>query len=308
VRACGRRHRGARGKKARVVLGEPRGGDRLASEARAEGRRCPPPAPSGTLAAPANARTSLEAGKLSKQQKTCGWPHGSSPGAVPSPRCPHFRGGVERTRETSTASSPPTRARDGQGARRNPRRVAAADRGGGRRVPCWRAPRAGDGSSTSLAPEAYARELARHHALEWALKVRAARPGRAGLVDSSPRNGPGRARGHGRQAPTMATLANILTRWVRGRRASIKSTMPGGRWTIYAVSKWLRYIGLGASSCVSADGDAALRASWRTSSKPGAPKSCDDRQRALLAQFAAGCTRGRQGSLHRCAHRGARAS
>jgi arginyl-tRNA synthetase len=96
-----------------------------------------------------------------------------------------------------------------------------------------------------LAPEAYARELARIHALGGAYGESRLGQGERVLVEFVSANPTGPLHvGHGRQAAYGATLANILTAvgFAVAREYYINDA--GRQMDILAVSTWLRYLGL----------------------------------------------------------------
>ena len=117
--------------------------------------------------------------------------------------------------------------------------------------------------------------------------------------------------GHGRQAAYGATLANLLSAVGFNVAREYYINDAGRQMDILAVSAWLRYLELCGEALpfpsngyrgdyVRADRRAAARDRWAT--------SCSGPRPTVLANLPAGCARRRQGSLHRCADRSARAS
>jgi len=155
---------------------------------------------------------------------------------------------VERTRDNQHGEFATNLAlRLAKPAGRNPRELAAAIVAALPASPLLsRAEVAGAGFiNFHLAPEAYARELARIHALGGAYGESRLGQGERVLVEFVSANPTGPLHvGHGRQAAYGATLANILSAvgFEVAREYYINDA--GRQMDILAVSTWLRYLGL----------------------------------------------------------------
>jgi arginyl-tRNA synthetase len=155
---------------------------------------------------------------------------------------------VERTRDNQHGEFATNLAlRLAKAARRNPRELAAAIVAALPASPLLaRTEVAGAGFiNFHLAPEAYARELARIHALGGAYGESRLGQGERVLVEFVSANPTGPLHvGHGRQAAYGATLANILAAvgFEVAREYYINDA--GRQMDILAVSTWLRYLGL----------------------------------------------------------------
>jgi arginyl-tRNA synthetase len=155
---------------------------------------------------------------------------------------------VERTRDNQHGEFATNLAlRLAKAARRNPRELAAAIVAALPASPLLaRTEVAGAGFiNFHLAPEAYAHELARIHALGDAYGESRLGQGERVLVEFVSANPTGPLHvGHGRQAAYGATLANILTAvgFEVAREYYINDA--GRQMDILAVSTWLRYLGL----------------------------------------------------------------
>ena len=216
---------------------------------------------------------------------------------------------VERTREAEHGEFASNVAlRLAKSARRNPRELAAAILAALPPNPLVaRAEVAGAGFiNFHLAPEAYARELAAIHARGAAYGESTLGAGERVLVEFVSANPTGPLHvGHGRQAAYGATLANILTRGRLQRRARVLHQRcrpadghPRGQ-HLGALPRGLRRV-----AAVSRE-----RLSRRICAAAGAAAARGSRRAAAAARGrgargpAGGCSRGRQGSLHRCADR-----
>jgi arginyl-tRNA synthetase len=155
---------------------------------------------------------------------------------------------LERTRDNQHGEFATNLAlRLAKAARRNPRELAAAIVAALPASPLLaRTEVAGAGFiNFHLAPEAYARELARIHALGGAYGESRLGQGERVLVEFVSANPTGPLHvGHGRQAAYGATLANILSAvgFEVAREYYINDA--GRQMDILAVSTWLRYLGL----------------------------------------------------------------